>query len=703
MPPETLEAVFVQRQALAQRLVELIRESVLTPSKHHSLLIGPRGIGKTHLVSLVYHRVAAMEDLRDRLLISWLREEEWGVCSFLDLLLRVFRALVAEYCDENLAARVEALYGLHPDAAELQAAALLTEYLGDRTLLLLVENLDDLFDGLGDIGQKRLRAYLQEHPSCTILATAQSLFNGVSLQDSPFYGFFRVTHLRELGIDDAIRLLANIATLRGDEGLAEFVQSPAGRARVRAFAHLAGGNPRVYVIFSQFLTPQSLDELVEPFLSTLDSLTPYYQSRVAWLSSQQRKIVEFLCDRGGAVPVKEIAQHCFITHQTASSQLRELREKGYVRSISEGRESFYELYEPMMRLCVEVKKQRTGPIRLLVDFLRLYYLPSELMQRLNLLPSESGLDREYLEQAFRTAITDVEDPRVVACNRALQEYFEQKNYVQLLQVAEELVAYRGEALDWAFYACALSVLGRSNEAAEAASRAVSLEPMNAIIYRVSHMLEGYRRWHKGADRSEDVSLEPGPIDALTWVYRTLNLLSLGCHKEVLESYGSLPHSAQAKPGTLLFRAVALMGIERWDEGYAALDDLLTRFPSLASGDATTLILCNLFTGTHDSTVWRHRVPALIDLYKRHQALMTLGQAIVQTLHTPMFEETAQAWHDVWRDVWREAAAGYAELRLPVCLLDITVRFLKKHDLRVLLELPIEERKILEPFLGIEVP
>ncbi len=46
------------------------------------------------------------------------------------------------------------------------------------------------FDGLGDIGQKQLRAYLQNYSFCTILATAQSLFDGVRLQDYPFYGFF---------------------------------------------------------------------------------------------------------------------------------------------------------------------------------------------------------------------------------------------------------------------------------------------------------------------------------------------------------------------------------------------------------------------------------------------------------------------------------------------------------------------------------
>ena len=54
MAQEALEALFVQREDLARRITEQIRDSALTPSKHHTLLIGPRGIGKTHFISLIH-------------------------------------------------------------------------------------------------------------------------------------------------------------------------------------------------------------------------------------------------------------------------------------------------------------------------------------------------------------------------------------------------------------------------------------------------------------------------------------------------------------------------------------------------------------------------------------------------------------------------------------------------------------------------
>jgi DNA-binding transcriptional ArsR family regulator len=242
-----------------------------------------------------------------------------------------------------------------------------------------------LFSGLGDFGQKQLRAYLQNYSFLTILATSKSLFDGVKLYNNPFYGFFDLHELDEFTLDDAVALLNQIANLEWNSELASFIQSPTGRDRIKVVHYLSGGIPRVYIVFSAFLmTRESLDQLVEPFMAMLDYLTPYYQDRMKYISNQQRKIVDFLCDRGGAAPVKEIAKRCFIEQRTVSSQLKDLRENGYVKTEETGRESWYELREPLMRFCLEVKKQRNQPIRLIVDFLRFWYTRKELQQRLGL-------------------------------------------------------------------------------------------------------------------------------------------------------------------------------------------------------------------------------------------------------------------------------------------------------------------------------
>ncbi len=563
MKPEDLEAIFVQREDLAQRLVELIKESALTSSKHHTLLIGPRGIGKTHLIALTYHRIQKLEDLHDHLLIAWLREEEWGISSFLDLLLRILRALQEEYNDPELTEQIEILYELSPEAAEHAAAELLKNFTGDRTLLLLIENLDDLFAGLGDEGQKRLRAYLQENPFCTILATSQSLFNGISLQTSPFYGFFRIHHLQKLGIDEAIDLLTKVAKRENDQELVSFIQKPIGRARIRAVHHLAGGNHRVYVIFSDFLNRQSLNELVEPLLQTLDELTPYYQARMKWLSLQQRKIVEFLCDCRYAVSVKEIAKRCFTTHQTASSQLKSLRDMGYVRSSAVGRESYYELQEPLMRLSIEIKKNRGEPIRLLVDFLRFWHSRDELQQLLDMAQPEAALEREYLLHALKATEEETEDPRMTACLRDFEAFEKAEDLVHGIGIADELIAIRGHDVDWARKGFCLVKLERFEEALKSFDKAIELNPNNLHIWGLRGETLHDLGHLKEALASFDKVIELDSNCALGWRSRGIVLFKIRRHEDAL---GAFDKAIELKINDVWFmRGSALFLLRRYEE------------------------------------------------------------------------------------------------------------------------------------------
>lgn len=574
MKAEDLEALFVQREELAQRLVDLIRESTVSAAKHHHLLIGPRGIGKTHIVALTYYRIQAMEDLRDNLLVAWMREEEWGVNSFLDLLLRIFRALVEEYQDSELDLKVQTLYALSPQDAEHSAAELLKEYVGDRTLLILGENWDDLFNGLGDKGQKRLRSYLQENPFCSIVATAQGLFNGVRLQTSPFYGFFHVSHLAGLSLDEATKLLTNIAKVTGKADLASALVTPLGRARVRAVHHLAGGNHRVYVIFSQFLSRESLDELVQPFMKTLDELTPYYQARMQWLSPQQRKIIEFLCNRRRAVPVKEIAQQCFVTHQTASGQLKHLRDMGYVESQTAGRESYYELQEPLMRLCIEVKKNRGEPISLLVDFLRMWFSRAELQNRLSLLSHSAIVEREYLLYTLPMISKEEEDPRVEACRADHSHDVQEGNFSQALRAAEELTEIRGGVSDWLDRGHCLVHLQKGEEALESFEKALKLDPEDAQCWQFKGWGLGFlERWEDALECLDRATLID-PNNQIAWFYKAGALNKLDRCEEALDAFDKVVNLRPDDASGWYERGYTFSRLGRSEEALESLDQVI---------------------------------------------------------------------------------------------------------------------------------
>lgn len=303
-------------------------------------------------------------------------EEEWGVGSWLDLVVRIFKSIAEEYKGTNTATQatqnITRLQSNSQAEAEELATKLLAELIGKKTLFLIVENLDDIFDGLGIRGQQKLRSFLEADKSCTILATTPIPFEGIIDQTDIFYDWFESISLPIFSLEDARDLLANIAEQSQDLELAAFLHTPAGAARVRAVDSLAGENPRVHTLFAQLIiTKEDLDEMVGAFMKMLDDLMPYYQARIKMLSNQQRKIVEYLVDNREAVMVKDIATWCFATQQTISSQLKDLKIKGYVKSEQRGQKSYYELMEVLICLCLEVKKYPGQWVEIFVEMLRI--------------------------------------------------------------------------------------------------------------------------------------------------------------------------------------------------------------------------------------------------------------------------------------------------------------------------------------------
>ena len=385
MDRQSLEALFVGRGDLMEDVLTRITKSILGTGKHYVLLVGPRGSGKTHFLTLAYHRLMdrfCAANAQGRVAIALLKEEEWGVASFLDFVVRILRAL-ADQAPE-LEAEIAAVYdrfSKDPADAEALALARLRRHIRGKTLLLLCENLVDLFDGLGDEGQKRWRAAIQEDGNWTVVASTPSLFSAVTLQDNPFYGFFIVRALQKIDFETGLDLLVKKAVHEQKTELADFLGTPLGRTRVRAIHHLAAGNHRAYVVLFDFLNKETLNDLVLPFMHMIDDLTPYYQDRIRQLAPAQRKIVEFLCLEGRPRTIKEISTPCLMSQQTTAKQIGELDAAGFVDRRRVGRNTYCELSEPLMRICIEAKDNRIKNFRLFVELLRHWFTNREPERR----------------------------------------------------------------------------------------------------------------------------------------------------------------------------------------------------------------------------------------------------------------------------------------------------------------------------------
>ena len=397
--PELLKRIFVQREKLLERIVDRLSRSMTTGDKHHILLIGPRGCGKTNLVSLAVWELQKNPQLADCMRIAWLGEDD-SFTGLIHLAFGIASQLAKEYPKEFPADFKTAVRGLPNDDAALAVLQSTVGRLGARNLLLVTENMDQTFHSLGDSGQKKWRAFLQETRKIATLATAQQLFSGVSDRKEAFFGFFDIQHLKPLSVDEAVELITRISVEHSNRELIRYLKSAEGQFRIRALHYLAGGNHRMYVLLSEFLTKESLDDLVAAFDSLANDMTPFFQERIRALPDQQRQLVQCLCDAQGALTVKEIASETFIDERVCSKQLGNLREKGYVRSEKRGKESYYDISEPLMRLCLEVKNQHGRPLRLLARFLRAWFPVTELESKLN--GSNTARVSEYCKLAIES-------------------------------------------------------------------------------------------------------------------------------------------------------------------------------------------------------------------------------------------------------------------------------------------------------------
>jgi tetratricopeptide (TPR) repeat protein len=638
MPQATLEGMFVQREQLLQSIVQDLAASI-DSTKQYLMLVGARGMGKTHFVSLVYHRLKQQPELHDRLVIAWLREEEYGVNSWLYLIIEILRSLSQEGIDT--AEQINKLASLSIPEAEYLANRVLTEIIGDRTLLIITENIDKLLYGLGDKEQWKFRSFLQETNCCSILATTPKISQDTSKKEKPFFNFFTSIHLPNFTHTDAVAMLVKIANLSGNTQLAKFLNTDEGKSRVRALHHLAGGNPRVYALFAQLITEDTLEALLPAVIEMLDKLTPYYQSRVESLgqSDDQQKIVMYLARETRAVTVNEITAQCFISQpKTASKALGELAQKGFVISTKKGREAFYEISEVLMRLCLEMKNAKNGDLKLCVDFIRIWFRPNERQKYLERLELDGKLEHA---KYFRLSLADTKcDPRLLAYKRDLQASLDDKDPDLALSVWREWVSVNNISKTDAQKIIQLISSGKSSEALSAIEVLFTEENAEELYLRGLLLIES-ARWKEALKILQMVAnLQPG--NDLAWYDLGYVLDELGRYEESIASYD---RSLELKPdnerawhnlgyvlGELGRYEEAIASYDRslklkpdndraWNNRGYALDELGRYKEAIASYDRS------LELKPDNDQVWNNRGLALRQLGRYEEAIASYDRSL----------------------------------------------------------------------------
>ncbi|MFH1463318.1 MAG: hypothetical protein ABIO70_02925 [Pseudomonadota bacterium] len=395
---EDLEALLVGREVLASSIVAGFKGSILEGSARFELLVGPRGAGKSHLIGVLQHRLESDAEMAERCVVASLDEEE-HVASLLDLLARVLAALPARSGEPDPRQQAAGLRTSPGIEGERRAVAMIRGQLEGRALLVITENFDRTLDALGRAGQARLRALLQTEGRWSLLASTQRVTESLRRSDHPFFHTFQERLVPPLDPLQCRELLRRLARLHGCQELVEALSSGRGLARVRAIHHLVGGSPRAMALIFPYLEDVSLDALERSFYALADELTPYFQQQMTARSPAQQPILERLSENWRPLSVTEIAQATFTSPQSTSGQLKKLSVDGLVQRLSLGRESFYEIADPLWRIARSMKRPDLAPSAFL-RFLALWHPVGEWAHGSPPAPAVSLVDWARVREEF---------------------------------------------------------------------------------------------------------------------------------------------------------------------------------------------------------------------------------------------------------------------------------------------------------------
>ena len=380
MSEAELKATFVGRENLLRDLLDIIRAQPEGAGVQHTIIIAPRGMGKTATLQRLRYAVLECE-LGGLWLPVKYPEENYGVIDLADFWLETLRILSVEVSDKKLLEQSRELPQRFQNRGDIADAALtvLKDYSRQcgKRLLLLIENMDELLGLIAngtDAG--KLRDALMNDGSFMIAGSGVRFFKQARNYDQPLYNFFQIFDLNQLSFEQARELLLKRAEQEGNTPLYQQLQM--NTARLQVLHYFTRGVPRLVLMLYRILAQSDLHAVRQALEKLLDEITPYYKARIEVLPPQERKLLDHIARAAAqtheGVSPTELSKAMYLPTNHVSTLLKRLVDAGYLRSVPlKGRKACYVLAEPLYSLWHQMRlnpETRNKKLVWLVDFLR---------------------------------------------------------------------------------------------------------------------------------------------------------------------------------------------------------------------------------------------------------------------------------------------------------------------------------------------
>ncbi len=434
-------------------VLELIRDNIGAPSCQHTLVVGPRGRGKTMLLARVAAEIRTDPQLRRALVPVRFMEESVEVFDIGDFWLEALLYLAKE-CGEHhpgLSSEIEATHATlarrtrgEDIAGQAKAALLEAAERLDRRLVLMVENLQSLCDELDEDFGWELRQSLQSDPQIIFLGTATSHFEALDDASAPFFELFRILQLEPLSTAECQDLWHAITRERRDA------------RQMRPLEIFTGGSPRLLVIVAEFARHRTMPKLLEELVGLVDDHSEYFRGNLNSLPKTERRVYVALADLWRPSTTRRVANRARLGVRKTSALLGRLVGRGAVKVDGNGRSRLYSVGEPLHCIYYKLRRWRdeAAVVHGLIRFMVAFYGPDETEKTLG-----SLLANKTNQTVFLRAQEDLDpDLAEIPAGRAEATYRKLVEHHRGLAGLDWRIRVAGELLDIG------ARLGKSGEA-----------------------------------------------------------------------------------------------------------------------------------------------------------------------------------------------------------------------------------------------
>ncbi len=375
---------FVVRNSEFDEIFEDIKEVDYNVPNQHYIIIGQRGQGKTTLLRKIMLEVKKDKKLSKFLLPVKFAEEQYQIRSLCRLWEEVADYLQSIYGAEFKDVLDKMEEHFEDEDYDLKCFSYLETAIKSKKkkLLLLIDNIDELFGKLKEKEQRRLREILLTSSSFRIIGGSTKMLEQHFDYGKPFYEFFKIVKLQGLNYEDSINFLRAIGTSEQKKKIELVIHN--SPERIETLRRLTGGVPRTLVmLFDIFLDDEG--DAFQDLLKVLDEATPLYKHRMDDLPPALQDIVHAIAINWDGMLTKEIAKKTRLTSKVVSAQLKQLVDKyQIVESESTGKNKIYKIQERFFNIWYLMRygrKKDRQRVEWLVKFLVSWCTPKELNER----------------------------------------------------------------------------------------------------------------------------------------------------------------------------------------------------------------------------------------------------------------------------------------------------------------------------------